>query len=226
MTHKIKEYFSFKRDEEDRTAFWCNPPNHPTRPGIQGVRYSDIVDIDQTGRYESCASRGRGHWFKGMPCREEGRPKRGEARFTANIAIDCSSGVFGAFFYKGGTTIDKFLVWTHLVLLPCITDRPRVITMDNLDASVNSSVLKAIREAGHIVVLRPIHSPDFGPVELVFAAVDKFMEMHDLAINKSNLDTYMRAAFDSIKAQDVMGYFAKCHFWVPGYKYKPYDGSQ
>jgi hypothetical protein len=38
-TRKVMHYFSSVRDEEDRVNFHCNPPDHPTRPGIASGDY-------------------------------------------------------------------------------------------------------------------------------------------------------------------------------------------
>lgn len=47
MTRKKMQYFSCRRDETDRVNFWCNSPNHPYRPGVFGLSYLDIIDLDE-----------------------------------------------------------------------------------------------------------------------------------------------------------------------------------
>ena len=227
LSNQAVQRYSMSRDEDDRIDYYWNTPDHPERPGVCGVSSESIVDIDETGRYTSAASRKRGHWLRGFPARQDGRSKRGEKKITVIAAVDINVGVIKALqFVGGGTTGDKFHAYIALVLLPAIQGTgSRVILMDNL-TSHNKLAIDAILAAGHKVVLRPVHSPEFGPVEWVFGYVDKLLEAHDSSIYNANFSKALAAAFDSVTPQDVKGYFACAHFAVPGHHFIPYMGQQ
>jgi transposase len=227
LSNKAVQRYSMTRDEEDRIAYFCNSPDYVERPGVCGVPSERFVDIDETGRYTSAATRKRGHWLKGFPARQDGRSKRGDKKITVIAAVDINVGVVKALqFVGGGTTGDKFLAFITLVLLPAIQGTgSRVILMDNL-TSHNKPAIDAIQAAGHKVVLRPVHSPEFGPVEWVFGYVDKFLAAHDSSIYNANFSNALAAAFDSVTPQHVKGYFSCAHFAVAGLPFVPYMGQQ
>ena len=62
------QYYSMKRDEDDRCAYWCNIPTD-VRPGVCGTHYLSIVDIDEAGFYTSACERKWGYAIKGKPAR-------------------------------------------------------------------------------------------------------------------------------------------------------------
>ena len=65
MSSKFTHYFSKNRDENDRVAYCCNPPDNSTRPGIYRVVPESIVEIDESGHYSSCTQRLYGHSILG-----------------------------------------------------------------------------------------------------------------------------------------------------------------
>jgi len=46
-----------------------------------------------------------------------------------------------------------------------------VIVMDNLPVHVNARIPAAIKEEGHIIRYLPLYSPDFNPIELIWAVL-------------------------------------------------------
>ena len=225
MTRKRVRRYSSKRDEEDRVDYWCNSPDHQTRPGVCGVSSKEIVDIDETGWYTDSATRVYGHWLVGQPARQEGRSKRDGKRINVLAAVDINIGVIAMLpFEKGGTTSDKFAAWVVLFLLPAIADRRRVILMDNLTSHrIGADALVA---AGHKVIWRPVHSPDFGPIELVFGYVETFLQAHDSSIMNGNFENAIVQAFDSVTPELVKSYFAHTYYAVAGRPFEPYMGQQ
>jgi hypothetical protein len=45
FTRKVMHYVDLGRDENDRVAYFVNPPTHRTRPGIRGVSAEALVDL-------------------------------------------------------------------------------------------------------------------------------------------------------------------------------------
>ena len=65
----------------------------------------------------------------------------GDVFYTVLIAVDARQGVVSSLFYGKGTTIDKFFLFTTLVLLPALEDTgKRVITFDNLSSHTAEEV--------------------------------------------------------------------------------------
>ena len=227
MSRKRTHYFSKNRDENDRVAYWCNPPDNPTRPGIYGVVPDSIVDIDESGRYSSCSERLYGHSIMGLPIRLAGESHRSDLRLNFVIAADSRVGIIKHLFYKTGTTIDIFLFFMKYILLPAIHGTgKRIITMDNLNSHLTEEIKQLIRDEGHILILRPIHSPDFAFIEDCFHYLSIFMLAHNLNVIKNNFKEGIKAAFNCITPEHIRSWQAKCHFYVQGFEYKPYMGEQ
>jgi len=226
FSEKALRYYSMYRDEPDRVKFWCNAWNHPQRPGVAGVSYRDIVDIDESGFNPSRANRRKGRSLIGTPARARGRIARNEVSYTLLVAVDARVGVVNRLIFEGGCTSDIFFIFIVLFVLPSIRHTgPRIITVDNLGAHCNQE-LKALAAAeGHQIIFRPIHSPDFGPVEWVFHAATQYLEHHDHLINGDTLRPALNAFLDLLPADEIAAYFACAHFAVPGHEYDPYLGQ-
>lgn len=227
MSRKQLQYFSMNRDEADRVAFWVNPPDHAVRPGIFGVPHGRIVDLDESGFKTSDASRVYGHSFVGVAAKARGRPPRdGAPSLTTLVAVDTNVGVVQHWNYVGGTTNHRFFMFIVAFLLPAIRHTgPRVITMDNLTAHYFPQTIQAIQQEGHTVIFRPIHSPDFGPIEWVFALLSGFLKRNDFHVNEHNLHMAIEAGLAAIGPDYIAGFFADAHFLVPGRVYRPYMGN-
>jgi len=227
MTGKTMHYFSKKRDEGDRIDYWCFPPTHILRPGVCGVSFWDLVDLDESGFYTSAAARRFGHSFLGTPAQAPGRARRADTQVSLLLAVDARKGAVSHLMYSKGTTTDKFVVWFTLFLLPAIRGTgKRVITMDNLSGHNAHVIHHTAGLEGHLVIFRPIHSPDFGPVEWCFNYIDKFLQSHDNQITDVLLRPALRAAVSTITANDIKGYMAHAHFAVQGHLFRPYSGEQ
>ena len=215
------------RSEDDRVDFWCNGPDHPIRPGVLGVIWWDLVDLDESGFYRSSSNRTHGHSLVGVRCRKRGGPKvRGGVKWTTLVAVDARVGVIKALFYHKGTTVEKFRVFVELMLLPALAGTGRrIITYDRLTSHFGD-VVSVIRTAGHIPIFRPVSSPDFGPVEWVFNFVDQFLQSHTYTLNDHNFKDALVAAFNCVTSHNIASYMHQAHFAVPGFEYKPYMKEQ
>lgn len=74
-------------------------------------------------------------------------------------------------------------------------------------------------------MFRPVHSPDLGPVEWVFALLSAFLKLHDFEVNENNLHLAIDAGLHLIGPNYVEGFFADAHFLVPGRSFRPYMGQ-
>ena len=219
-------YTTVGRDENDRVDYFCNPSTHAVRPGIRGVDYKDVVDLDEAGRCVGDIPRKMGHSWAGCPCSEPGVCKKTPDRLTFIVAVDANVGVICEAIYPKGTTNELFLIWLKYNLLPKIRGRPRVLTMDRLNAHLTPEVRQCILVEGHKLVLRPAGFPDLGGVEWVFAYVDSYLQYHEHTINTTTLKGALEQCFDTVTAHDIAGYMAMAHFNVEGFEYDAYQGQQ
>ena len=209
-----------------RVDFWINGPEHPLRPGVFGVRFDDIVDLDESGYYASSARRVEGHSLGNAPCSAMGLKARTLPHYTVLIAIDARKGVINKMLYPHGTTEEVFYHFVVYLLIPSLAGTGRrVITMDRLNTHYGE-VVEALQSAGHFVVFRPCSSPSFGPVEWIFSYVDKFLQQHSPQVHRANLKQCILLALDSVTKEDVMSYMSNAHFYVPDHSYSPYAGEQ
>lgn len=227
FTSKSLQYYSTHRDENDRTAFWINEPDHASRPGVFRIPYTSFVDIDEMGIYETAASRTRGRSFVGVPARMSGRPRRSGQQWTLLVAVDARVGVIARMLYHRGTSKEIFEFFVRFFVFPKIAlTGSRVFTYDNLAAHLAIGVKNAIFYEGHTLVLRPIHSPDFGGVEWVFAYVRKFLQHYDSLVTRDNLLSAINTCLDIVTPELVAKFMAAAHFYVPPYPFTPYLGQQ
>lgn len=96
--------------------------------------------------------------------------KSGGVKTSLLVACDINVGVV-AYWAAPMVAIDAdaFYLWCTLCLLPKIRGQNRVIMMDNLRAHSNSDIDELFRAEGHVLLYRPVHSPEFGPIEYCFS---------------------------------------------------------
>lgn len=70
--------------------------------------------------------------------------------------------------FEGNINSDIFHTWLTEALLPC-TPKRAVIVMDNAPFHKRHDIVKAIENAGHQLEFLPTYSPDFNPIEHLWA---------------------------------------------------------
>ena len=188
------------------------------------INFLDIVDIDESGYYKSASQWIHGHALERAPCVAFGDAARTHPHYSTLIAVDARVGVISDMEFNGGTTSEFFYAFVAFMLIPQLVDTGRRIVMLDRLASHYGDVLELLRNAGHIVVFRPSHSPIFGPVEWVFHYVEMFLQSHALFVTNENLKQYVKLALATVTPNDIMGYMSQAHYCVPGYEYRPYMG--
>ena len=95
---------------------------------------------------------------------------------------------------------------------------------DNLSSHTTTRINAAVAAAGHQALCRPVHSPDFGPVEFTFSNLDAFMKRYTDVITPTNVLVFVRFWVRLMQAQPhlMLGYFAGSGYAVPGRPYRPY----
>jgi len=124
-----------------------------------------LVFIDETAANTKMA-RLHGRAPRGERCRAavpHGHWKT--TTFTAGLRSD---GLFAPLVLDGPMDGDAFLAWIEQSLAPSLRQGDTVI-MDNLPAHKVNGVKEAIEAAGASLLYLPPYSPDFNPIEMVFA---------------------------------------------------------
>ena len=93
---------------------------------------------------------------------------------------------------------------------------------DNLSAHTTPAIEAAISQHGHVALLRPVHSPDFGPVEFCFSNLDLWLKRMRDEISEKNLWAMTNKWTETITGEKMKGYFAAAHYPVIGRPYQPY----
>jgi transposase len=92
----------------------------------------------------------------------------GHWKTTTFVAGLRASGIIAPFVLDGPMTGDAFRIYVEQVLAPELEPGDAVV-MDNLSTHKVAGVREAIRAAGASVLYLPSYSPDFNPIEQLFA---------------------------------------------------------
>jgi transposase len=132
---------------------------------------------------------------------------------TTVLAALRVDGVSAEWVVDGPVDGDVFAAYAELVLAPAL--RPGdVVVLDNLAAHKDERVIRAIEAAGARVLYLPPYSPDFNPIENMWAKV----KAHLRKAAARTSDALWRAVGDalaSVTAEDCRGFFRHCGYAVP-----------
>jgi len=152
--------------------------------------------------------------------RRYGRAPRGE-RLVGSVpqahwemttlvsAIRCD-GVVASLVFPGSTDEVAFCTYVKQVLIPAL--RPGdIVVLDRLAAHKVRAVARAIRQAQAGVWYLPPYSPDFNPIEKIWAKV-KALLRKAAARTRAALWEALGAALAAVTAADCQGCFAFCGY--------------
>ena len=222
--------------------------------GVAGVKHSCIVDVDEAIFYWDRVNRRFGHAPIGQPAKMAGIARHGGdrcaiarlcadgfvhsrhlapippprfCRYQVVVACDQLKGVFAVFVFEGHIDTDLFHSFFALVVLPRISGTGRrFIMLDNASWHNEDKLRIAAADEGHDLAFRPVHSPDFGPVEWTISHAESTLKRNKQHITRENYARWIECAFRSIGPALVQSFFADAHYVVPGYQHKPYFGQQ
>jgi predicted ester cyclase len=110
------------------------------------------------------------------------------------VGAKCGKEIIGRYEYKCTMNAKLFELWFCEVLLKEIPPGS-VIILDNASWHRKKVLKKSAEEAGCRVIFLPPHSPDFNPIEKVWAALKKFLRHY--AANFANMTAAALAFFES-----------------------------
>jgi transposase len=129
---------------------------------------------------------------------------------TTLISAIRSKGVAASLVFPGATDTAAFMTYVKQVLVPVL--RPgEIVVLDNLRVHKGKAVARALRQAGVGVWYLPPYSPDFNPIEKVWAKVKAWLRKAAARTTEALWDA-MAQALQAVTAQDCQNSFAHCGY--------------
>jgi transposase len=121
-------------------------------------------------------------------------------------------GVVAALSVGGAVDTDVFDVFVRQVLVPAL--RPGdIVLLDNLSVHHASCIEQAVQTAQGQVIFLPSYSPDFSPIEPCWSKVKTFLR-GAAARTRRRLEAALRTALQSLRPEDIHGWFTHCGYLV------------
>ena len=169
-----------------------------------------LVFIDETAANTKMA-RMYGRSFRGR--RVVGRIPHGHWKTTTFVGAMRCTGLFAPLVVDGPMNGDIFLAYTQQHLAPTLKPGD-VVVMDNLAAHKRMGVREAIEAVGATLQFLPPYSPDFNPIELLFAKLKWLL--------RSSAERTVQALWDRIGKlvpmfiqNECTNYFKHCGYATP-----------
>jgi len=109
--------------------------------------------------------------------------------------------------FEGALNGEMFLEYATRFLVTSL--RPGdIVVMDNLSAHKVRGIVETIESAGAHVRFLPLYSPDFNPIEFLWAKLKAFLRKHKVR-SIELLDAAVAAALDSVSVSDIRGWFVQ-----------------
>ena len=151
-------------------------------------RYMDgasFVFLDETGASTNMVR--RSGWAPKGERLVDAAP-HGHWRTTTFVAGLRASGIIAPFVLDGPMTGEAFRAYVEQVLAPELEPGDAVV-MDNLRPHKVAGVREAIRAAGASVLYLPSYSPDFNPIEQLFAKLKGLLRKAEARTRNTLWDT-------------------------------------
>jgi transposase len=134
----------------------------------------------------------------------------GHWKTTTLIAALGISGVTCSTVVDGAVNADVFEAFVEQVLTPALGPGD-VVVMDNLSSHKRQRTRDLIEAAGATLEFLPPYSPDFNPIEMIFAKVKQLLR--SLACRtREMLWTSMQSVLDQVTASDAANCFGHCRY--------------
>jgi transposase len=153
-------------------------------------------------------TRARGRAPRGQ--RVRGRVPRNHGPNVSCLAALTPSGVCAPLVIEGAIDGQVFVLWLAQWLLPQLAPGTTVV-LDTLSVHHNPAVRQAVEAAGCQVCYLPAYSPDFNPIELVFAKLKTSLRGVG-ARSWESLTAAIGAGLTTITPADIAGCYRHCGF--------------
>jgi len=138
---------------------------------------AEIYYVDESG-FEEDYSRTYGYSCKGE--RVYGEVYGTHFGRTSVVgAINSENEFMAGFAFKGHMNSDLFEGWLECILAPALKDpKKAVIILDNASHHPKDRILDVADDLGFTVLFLPRYSPDFNPIEKLWANIKNWLRMH------------------------------------------------
>ena len=196
---------SLRAAEQDRPDVKAKRESWPQV--MAGMDLGRLVFLDESGA-KTNMTRLYGRCFDGQ--RLVDTTPHGHWCTTSMISSLRFDGSTAAMAIKGPTDGDVFLAYVQNVLAPSL--RPGdVVVMDNLSSHKTPAVLAAIKATGAEPRFLPPYSPDFNPIEKMWAKIKAFLRKAKARTEETLLKA-IADALDTVSLSDAVNWFASCGY--------------
>ena len=134
----------------------------------------------------------------------------GHWQTTTLIAALGIQGMHGSTVVDGAVNADVFEAFVEQVLVPDL-HAGDVVVMDNLSSHKRSKTRRLIESAGAQLLFLPPYSPDFNPIEMIFAKIKQ--RLRSLACRtREQLWSIIQPVLDQVTATDAANCFRHCGY--------------
>lgn len=161
--------------------------------------------------------------------RTRGRARRGErvvARVPRNHGqnITCLSaisptGLHAPCVFEGALDGPLFLQWVRDWLLPGVR-RGTTLVLDNLNVHRNPAVRQVVEAAGCFLLFLPAYSPDFNPIELVFAQLKTHLRAVAARTTAGVIEA-IGSGMARVTPTHIQAYYRHCGYPLPDHATQP-----
>ena len=170
-----------------------------------------IVCLDETST-QVVLTRSRGRARAGVRVTERVPRNHGD-NLTLLMAIG-TDGVQAPLVFPRALDGDLFAQWVRDWLVPTL--RPgQIVVGDNLSVHKDPRARAAIEAAGCRLVFLPVYSPDYNPIELVFARVKREVRGAK-ARTREAVEQAIGIALDRVTPSDLTSCYRHCGYRVSG----------
>jgi transposase len=168
---------------------------------------NDLLFLDETSTH-TAFTRLRARAPKGA--RAHGTAPRNHGPNVTLLAVLGPTGILTSVAIPGATTRAVFDTFVDRFLAPRLRPGQAVI-LDNLAVHKSATAQARIEAAGGRLVFLPPYSPDFNPIEPIFAKIKTSLRAA-AARTGDELMAATKAALDAVTAQDAAGCYADCGY--------------
>lgn len=134
----------------------------------------------------------------------------GHWKTTTLIAALDTAGIRCSTVVDGAINADVFEAFVRQVLVPQLRAGD-VVVMDNLSSHKRVSIAALIEAAGAFVLFLPPYSPDFNPIEMIFAKIKQLLR--SLACRtREAMWAAMQSVLDRVSPTDAAHCFKHCGY--------------